>query len=466
MTISHPRIEVKDAASAGWFDAREEARMPVRGAARERNAEPAAASDGAAGEGGAHLWVRRARRIVFDLAIVVGVLTALPVLAVSLANGYFWRSVYDVSNARERIRATEASRPFTVPVDPSITAVQAGRSYFALQYVAPRPEFPTQNVTRAAPAWRNLVIMTTMFRSAMTDRGHLPNSSEILDAVANGFSPEELAYLRALSAAPAWRDFDLVARAPSIDVFGAYLIPFSSSASIYSVPFIRYSEIKDAAEAAVSRAAYHLAIGQRDSAETVLRSIVSFGFRISDNSPRLADELTGRSIVAIGMEGLQRFYTITHDPRASAARAALPNVQAATTPTIGRAPVSGGSTLEQMRRDLIAQADDPREVRGIRFQSLAWLSMAPCTNVREMLFGPRPDVSEAFERAKRDLARFPSEQSFIDVIQRTSRSTALYDGVMTSPIRRFLVGASTISGAVLHNPRITGCTLLATEGLH
>ena len=65
----------------------------------------------------------------------------------------------------------------------------------------------------------------------------------------------------------------------------------------------------------VSRAAYHLAIGQRDSAEAVLRSIVSYGFSIADNGTGLIDQLSGRVVVGIGRSALENFYTVTHDPR-------------------------------------------------------------------------------------------------------------------------------------------------------
>ena len=90
--------------------------------------------------------------------------------------------------------------------------------------------------------------------------------------------------------------------------------------------------------------------------------------------------------------------------------------------------------------------------------------MTSCTNVRELLFGPRADVLDSFTRARRDLARYPSEQAFIDLIQRTPNSNSLFSDDPSSPVRQVLVGASTIAGVVLHNPRLMGCTLIATEG--
>ena len=120
-----------------------------------------------------------------------------------------------------------------------------------------------------------------------------------------------------------------------------------------------------------------------------------------------------------------------------------------------------------MRRELIARATNPHEIQGVRYASLELLRTSTCTNVRDLLFGERADVSDAFRRAKIDLARFPSQQALIDLIQRSPETDPItplsYVGYV-SPLRRFLYGTSAIAGTVLHNPRLAACMWHVTEG--
>ena len=100
-----------------------------------------------------------------------------------------------------------------------------------------------------------------------------------------------------------------------------------------------YRDSRDLANASVARAAYYMAIGQPARAEEVLRSVISFGLVLIDNGSTSMDELIGTVIAAIGRDGLQRFYVIEHDPRAS-----LPALAGPTKGTMRRA-----SALERAR---------------------------------------------------------------------------------------------------------------------
>ena len=67
---------------------------------------------------------------------------------------------------------------------------------------------------------------------------------------------------------------------------------------------------------------------------------------------------------------------------------------------------------------MLANARDTLLSRAARFQGLAGLATLPCTNVREMIFGPDPDILGAFDAARRNLARFPSDSARIDALER------------------------------------------------
>ncbi len=250
-----------------------------------------------------------------------------------------------------------------------------------------------------------------------------------------------------------------------MDVIGArFILPFTPSASLRDMPVASFASTKELAYAAVSRAAYHLAIGQRDSAETILRSIVSYGFSVADNGIGLIDQLSGRVVVGIGRSALENFYLVTHDPRVASVRG-VDGIDAWSMVPIPEHSYSAHSqSIEQMRRELIARATDPNEIQGIRFASLELLRTSTCTNVRDLLFGERADVRDAFRRAKIDLARFPSQQALIDLIQRSPETDPIAGLDNASPLRRFLYGTSAIAGTVLHNPRLAACMWHVTEG--
>ena len=467
MTISNPRIEVKEAASAAWFGLPQSAKVPARVSGGQPGA-PTKVSDGAASaEPRAARWKRLVRRAVVDLAVVFAVLVAVPVLTVSLFPVDLWWRGMAVENVRQKVRSAEPIRALMVEKDPAITPLEAGRAFAALQPDIPNnPDFPLVDVPHPEATWRTLEIAPSMFPTAKPMSIQGPNSEKILDAAANGFSKEELRYLQKLSRAPVWREFDRVARAKSVDMIaGRLVLPFRATATAMGMPIERFGATKEMAYAAVSRAAYHYAIGQRDSCEIILRSIVSYGFAISDNGTGLIPQLIGRVVVGIGRSGLEHYFVLTRDPRAAAVAATQVAAASVSGPPLGATdPPSARLSHEQMRQELLRRAADPNEVRGVRFTALQELAWSSCTNVRELLFGARPDVSEAFERAKLDLARFPSERAVLDLMHRSPNIDRTYEQIPSPPVSKFMIGAASIAGTVLRNPRLAQCTWFATGG--
>jgi hypothetical protein len=412
--------------------------------------------------------------MLIDLAVVLAALTAVPVLLVQTSNQYDWSIGLGIGDMRSELISVEALRVFGVPADPSITPIEAGRSFAALQPARSDPQFPRIEFVHPEATRGQVTLRPEMFRSARP-RQSVKNldATRILSATATGFSSAELTYLRELATAPMWRDFDRVARAPAIDMLGgAYVLPFKPQSADLRVPYVLSGMTKEMAYMAVSRAAYQVAIGRKDSAETILRSIISYGFSIADNGTSLGGQMIGRAVVDVGRAALEQFYTLTGDPRLAAIVAARPPDAGMMAPKGGwetaisawhSATGAAPETAEEMRQELLARAADPREIRGARYSALEMLSFSSCTNVRELLFGQRADVSRAFEAAKRDLARYPSEQSLLDVIQQLPQAPAIYD-ISGSPFRRATLGAATIAGAVLRNPRLAQCTWYVTAG--
>jgi len=297
-----------------------------------------------------------------------------------------------------------------------------------------------------------------MFVTARSNFYDGPSSQMILEAAAKGFSPGERAYLEALSASPLWRDFDLVARAPAVDVIGGrFRIPFGRDAFPEQRPIPSFKTSRELSYAAVARAAHYMAIGQRDSAEMVLRSIVSYGFALIDNGSTSIEGLIGGVIVGVGRDALQRFYVIQHDPRAS-----LPALAPMAKSVVSAERAGTEPAAEELRRQLLARLADPAVPLTERFDGLQSLSIASCTNVRELLFGPRSEVVDAVDRARRTIARFPSERALVDLQTRLPALSGSYGPL--NPFQSLAASAAGVAGVVTQNPRLVTCTRILTGG--
>ena len=439
------RLDSKENLGAGWSGVREERELPQRYAGA--GLEGAGAESGSSESRG---WRRIALRFVRDAAIGIAFLAMVPIVTVALVGNTASR---DYGNTRVKIVAANRLRALANTHDASITPGQAGAALNALGSRRGSATFPVVEVPPPALPWNTLTVTPEMFRTARPGGWRGPYNGKIIKAVLAGFSPAELQFLRVVAEASVWKDFDLVARAPAVDVIGgAFRLPFRPDAFAPEMPIQRFASTKELAYAGVSRAAYYFAIGQRERAEEVLKTVVGFGFSMIDNGTNAIDGLIGRVIVEIGRDGLAQFYAVTGDARGTALAAEA------------RPPESAGASQrgDALWLQLLRVAVDPAEPRPLRYESLFALSIQPCTNVRELLFGPRASVTEAFERATRDLARYPSERALIDLMSQQLNHVP-QRAVPGSFRDQLLLGASTVAGAALQNPRMAACTRLLLE---
>ncbi|MEO8336232.1 MAG: hypothetical protein ABI664_14735 [bacterium] len=440
------RTAWQEAGAAGVFDARAEAALPVRVAEGTRVASGQSRAK--------RSWLGIGLRIVRDAAVAVAFMTLVPVAIVGFNGANTWGRGNFGNNIRAKLALLDVYRPLMLPRDPSINPMQAGVAFNALQPWADARAFTLiEPKEKPAHSWETAVLTEDMFVNGTMNFGwHGPSSSVILERAAKGFTPKEAAYLRALATAPVWRDFDLVARAPAVDIIGgSFKLPFPADAHLDQMP-TSYKATRELAYASVSRAAYHLSIGQRDSAEAALLSIISFGYAMIDNGNTAMDEMVGNIIVAIGRDGLGRFYVLTNDPRAGSAMLTPPA-------KVQNSP-DGRRSIDQMRKLLIAETANPKEHLGIRYEALRLLSAASCTNVKELMFGNGSDVDAAIQGARANLARYPSERALVDLV--TQLRQPRVEELKYDPIQALAVSSATVAGAVLGNPRLAACTRIVT----
>jgi hypothetical protein len=109
-----------------------------------------------------------------------------------------------------------------------------------------------------------------------------------------------------------------------------------------------------------------------------------------------------------------------------------------------------------VRTRLLANASNPDAARTLRLESLRQLSFSTCGSARGMLFGQTAEVDAAFAEARRTLARYPSEQAFIDLLYEAPARVPV--GATSKLSDRLLIGAATVTGMLLDNPRVASCT--------
>ncbi|MDB4917972.1 MAG: hypothetical protein JWM95_5616 [Gemmatimonadetes bacterium] len=389
--------------------------------------------------------------------LVLAVVLLLPVLVVATMGDRFGASLSPRFSNADKLKIAESTRAYTLPKDSSITPAMAGAAFHAI----PAREQPTSFALKPRPPrpvapWQDDSLPPELFPTAHTQLYSGPNPGNILEVVSRGPSKDEVEYLERIAHAPIWRDVEIVARAPAVDIIGGrFVLPFPDSAAYFEMPIIRFSATRELAYASVSRSAYYLAKKQNDSAEYALRVIPSLGFALIDNGTSAIDQLIGAVIVGIGREALINFYTITKNPSAQALRFARDSLLAVYT-SHHTSPVN---TQGVDRATLMAMVRDERLPRSSRFEVLNQLTILPCTNVRELLLGTRQDVDDTRAWAKKNLARYPSEVAMIDLASRMLTYDFSSRADDTAP-GGFPVAVASLGSAITGNHRLVACMSL------
>ena len=409
-------------------------------------------------------------------ALVIGAVLLVPVMVVSAAGPLVWRVMLPkLANTKSKMEIAEVARRFALPRDPSVTPLAAGQAFHSLLMAVgdrTRDRFPEHEPSvKLPPIDFNTPIPAGLFPTASNVQlPAIPSSQDIIDAARRGFSAAEMAYLERIARLPHWAQWDVMARARTLDYMGArYRLPFPPDVAAWEFPIPKFGGTKGIAYLNSSRAAYWLARGRPDSAEHALRQGVSVGLLWATEGNTLIEQLIGIVLTSIARDGLIDLFAATGDPRGAALQRSVDSV-VAVQEEAAATQASGGGAFDAMnwsdamalRSTILSIAGDRNEMRGLRLEMLLMLSLAPCTNARELVFGPGADVRAAFDRGKRTLARFPSDTAMLDLLYETpERSSALDIGG-----QHRLVPLIRAASWALRNPRLAGCsqTLLVMDG--
>jgi hypothetical protein len=255
---------------------------------------------------------------------------------------------------------------------------------------------------------------------------------ELIPTVLEGLSPEGEAYLREISRHPALAEFETLAHAQAADFLGArFLLPLPADMTPMSFPIPRLSGLREGGYAMVAKAAVELLDGRPEEAERTLRTLLSTGALMAEESPTLIGSLIGFVLVFNGADGLEALYGATgREEEAQSIR----RIRAATRKASEMAQqgtFGGGSdaALRGFSRTVISE----EAVRGLRWEFLFTLTgLNPCINPNRVLFGPGEEWAGFLRSAENGLVRYPAEQALFDLFKKGWFDSRGQDGTGSS----------------------------------
>jgi serine/threonine-protein kinase len=399
------------------------------------------------------------------LAVGAAALVTVPLVVVASVGPVLWLVVTpDVTSTRDKLRIAEGVRRYRLPPDRGISPERAGQAYHLLAREIRAGPLKSRPLPPPLPPWSDRA--DDPFGVAAGNLNQL--SQDIWERARRGFTAGERRFLERFADHPAFTQVATLARAPVIDVLGAaFELPFPDDFQGLEVPTPPF-EIKQAAYAQVVRAAWLHSRGRVAEADTAVREVISVGFLMLDESATLIEQLLGAVLVGIGRGGLEQLYRAEgRATEAAAIRSTVDSVYAIIQQLDVERESLGRRTMDvsALRRRLTRGLTDSTTLRWLRWEYLIMASLVPCTNLRELVFGPAPDVEAAVGRARADLVRFPSEAELFRVLVETPQRFRP-ELLGHRHLHRFAVGAARATGVLLGNDRLAGCIgMLLVGGL-
>ena len=242
--------------------------------------------------------------------------------------------------------------------------------------------------------------------------------TELIPLVLEGLTPEGKAYLLEASSHPALAEFETLAHAQAADFLGArFNLPLPPGTTPWVIPIPRLSGVREGGYLMVARAASQLMEGNPDEAERTLRTLLSAGLLMAEDSPTLIGSLIGFVQVLNAADGLETLYEATGRQedaeslrwiRAATKRASELAQQGSFGPGVKTA-------LDGMPNGVLSED----MVRGLRWEYLQLLTgLNPCINPNQAIFGPDESLTEFLRLARAELVRYPSEEALFEVMER------------------------------------------------
>lgn len=350
-------------------------------------------------------------RVAAAVLIITALLLPLPIVSIAGASAA-GAVIGDMAVPRYNVIPTRYTRtqllaPYTVPVDATITPLEAGQIAHALGSA----DGVSPNVLEVAP-------LRTM--PPWPDRPEgMPNIALFVGTAferLRQLTPAEIAYLESTAVHPAHAEFGRLARAGGADFMGARLdLSAVAAAHPWSIPVPRFGRLRDGAYHHVGRAVLEASRGQNQAAEETLREVISVGVLLSREGSTLVENLIGSVIAATGARALEDFYVATGRDADAAPLRALREMFDQLERTSRALAGSGNGDLRQ----LMLAASRPEVPRGLRWEAVMTMQVAsPCLSPHSTVFGRGTEYGRWMEEMRAGLVRYPADDSLFKAVAR------------------------------------------------
>ncbi len=355
----------------------------------------------------------RFRILAWGAALAIPLALIPPLLATGLfAVGSFMTATatprFDAGLTRMAL--AESVRDFRLPPDPSLTAEAAGDHLHALTMAGGDVRDPLGWFR--PPLREHPPLFWAEFRGVNPIGAPPPTwGNSLFLASPQGLDPEAMNTLRRIARHSALEEFRMLARASDVSTLGQALqTPFPVGATIFQVPIPGMSNLRNAAYAQVADAALLLWEGDRPAAELRIREVISVGFLLMDGGTTMLDHLMGGILVTIGSEAMEGFLgAVGREEELNHLRARRAAVQRAVNRMEVGPHLSGPAALSLM-------ASDTAYPRGVRWEASKYVALlAPCYNLRQVVFGPGESGRLWLEARREELVRHPGDAPLFDL---------------------------------------------------
>lgn len=281
---------------------------------------------------------------------------------------------------------------------------------------------------------------------------HLTGDTVMQHAV-RGLTREERAWLQGVAGHPALSLIDSVAYAPRLDPWAALRTPLADDVGPFSLPIPTMLGIRAAARLQLYRAALAYADHHPAIADSLVRGVLGFGFRLHDDSDQLIGALIGTVIAREAGATLAELRAATGKAGDAAAirEALVPPASAPFMPDLDSMRSHPTAIRAAMIRTILGQAAP----RPVEWDLAAVLGIAPCTDLRELFYGPAPHLQSAYDAMGSRVEDTPHAQAAFAVIRRGIMTNTPF-GVVPIPFRpavwalgRAHAGACVAAGTVM-----------------
>jgi hypothetical protein len=306
----------------------------------------------------------------------------------------------EFSSVRARVARVQRLTTLRTPADTTVSPLRAGQALHAIARNGPggRLQPYEKQPAISIPAQPRMGSLPDPFQGS--EGGWV---KEAFRQAPRGFSVGQRDFLKAMADNSALEEFRLLSRAPSMDLAGAFWdITPGEEPMWYSLPIPRYTFLRTAANANAAQAALDFAAGRREDAERRLRENISVGFLMMDGHV-IIENVVGANIVASARESLVVLYDLTG--RSREARAIVSEAD----PVITVVQPTMRFDVGEINRMLARVVLDEQQPPGVRWEMLASLTWAPCSDMHQVLFGPDALHTSTLAAVRTSLVRRSSD---------------------------------------------------------